>query len=421
MLASYGPGASTTSKRSSPGRCPLTYVAVPEALKRWPGLPNLRVFQMGWPVDEDYGDRCHFRCYQGGHHLPEVIARMARLEEAVRGATHDPIGANEVLSYIGNVMASRISSSRNLVGPSFTMASDATSGPRALEVAELLLDRCGLPSGWLHVVTGPGRPTGVALVDHEDVAMITFTGSPEVGWGIRATAARKKVSLELVNNSPVIVHADGDGEAAAAAIARAGYAHAGQLCVSVQRVLVHRRIAGAFTEALVAAVDRLVVGDPTDEATDVSAVIDEASRDRVLAWIQEAVDAGAGVAAGGKVTEAGVLLPTVLVDVTPDLRVCRDEVFGPVVAVQVYDDLDEAFALANDTRYGLHAGLYTADLGLARRAMQELEFGGVIVNDVPTWRADHMPYGGVRDSGNTREGPLYTYREMTDVRSVVLA
>jgi acyl-CoA reductase-like NAD-dependent aldehyde dehydrogenase len=290
-----------------------------------------------------------------------------------------------------------------------------------IKLAELLLDRCGLPAGYLHVVTGSGSEVGAALVEHDDVAMITFTGSPEVGWGIRAQAPRKKVSLELGNNAPVIIQPDGDWRTAATKIAAAGTAHAGQSCISVQRVLVHERIAEDFTAALAEAVDALVVGDPLDDATQVSALIDRENRERVKSWIDDAVGDGARVVAGGEVGGDGVLEPTVLVDVEPDMKVCSQEVFGPVLGVQTYADVEEAFALANDTRYGLHAGIFTAELAVAKRAIEVLDFGGVIVNDVPTWRADQMPYGGLRDSGNTREGPAYAVHEMTEIRSAVIS
>ncbi len=290
-----------------------------------------------------------------------------------------------------------------------------------LKLAELLLDRCGLPAGWLHTVTGEGKEVGAALVEHDDVAMITFTGSPEVGWGIRATAARKKVSLELGNNAPIIIEPDGDWRTAAAKVAVAGTSHAGQSCISVQRVLVHEDIAEDFTAELAEAVGKLQVGDPLDEGTQVSSLIDVDNRDRVKSWIDAAVDGGASVAVGGEIGDDGTLAPTVLTGVTPDMQVCRDEVFGPLVAVQPYADVEEAFAVANDTRYGLHAGVFTASLATARRAIEVLDFGGVIVNDVPTWRADQMPYGGLRDSGNTREGPAYTVLEMTEIRTAVIA
>jgi acyl-CoA reductase-like NAD-dependent aldehyde dehydrogenase len=291
----------------------------------------------------------------------------------------------------------------------------------AVALARLLVDECGLPSEFLHVVTGGGSTVGNAIVEHPGVAMITFTGSPEVGWGIRARAPRKRVGLELGNNAPVIIEADSDWETAAKKIRVAGFSHAGQSCISTQRVLVHRSIAEPFTSLLVDEVSTLIVGDPLDEATDVSALISESERDRVRSWIDEAVEQGAAVACGGKLDEAGVLVPTVLTDVTPDMEVCRSEVFGPLVAVAAYGTLDEAITLANDTRYGLQAAIFTNRLGDAMKAFAALDFGGVLVNEVPTWRADQQPYGGLRDSGNTREGPAYAVREMTEIKMVVLS
>lgn len=295
----------------------------------------------------------------------------------------------------------------------------ASSTPlTALLLVDMLLDDCGLPPGWLNIVPCSGRVAN-HLVTHDDVAMITFTGSPEVGWGIRAQAPRKRVSLELGNNAPVIIEPDGDWMGAAAKIKVAGFSHAGQSCISVQRVFVHASIADDFTAALVAGVEQLAVGDPLDDDTDVSALIDRGETERVMQWIGEAVATGAEVRTGGRV-ENGVLVPTVLTGVLPDMSVCNTEVFGPVVGVAVYDDWHEALRLANDTRYGLQAGVFTTNVGKALEAGRVLDFGGVLVNEVPTWRADHMPYGGVRDSGNTREGPPYTVQEMTERRLVVL-
>jgi acyl-CoA reductase-like NAD-dependent aldehyde dehydrogenase len=290
----------------------------------------------------------------------------------------------------------------------------------ALALAVLLLDECGLPPGWLSVVTGSGGVVGDSLVTHEGVAMITFTGSPDVGWAIRARAPRKKVSLELGNNTPVIIEGDGDWRGAAAKLKVAGFSHAGQSCISSQRLYVHRSVYDDFVAALVDEVSSLVVGPPLDEATDVSALISGSETERVTGWIAEAVAAGAKVAVGGDVGDDGVLRPTVLTGVTPAMKVCSAEVFGPVVGVAAYDDLDEAIELANDTRYGLQAGIFTARLDSALAAARRLDFGGVVINEVPTWRADQQPYGGVRDSGNTREGPHYAVREMTEVRLVVM-
>ena len=289
----------------------------------------------------------------------------------------------------------------------------------AIGLAELLLDECGLPEGHLAVVTGSGGTVGNALVDHPDVAMISFTGSPDVGWGIRGRAPRKKVGLELGNNAPVILEPSADLEVAAEKISVAGFSHAGQSCISTQRIYVQDQVATRFLDELVPRVEALKVGDPLDEDTDVSSLISTIERDRVAGWIEEARTGGAEVVTGGTV-DGTTLRPTVLTNVKPDMKVCASEVFGPVVAVQTYTDLDEALRLANDTRYGLQAAIFTADLATALRAASELDFGGVLVNEVPTYRADQMPYGGLRDSGNTREGPHYAVREMTEVRLVIV-
>jgi acyl-CoA reductase-like NAD-dependent aldehyde dehydrogenase len=188
----------------------------------------------------------------------------------------------------------------------------------------------------------------------------------------------------------------------------------------VQRVYVQRSIAERFVDRLTAAFGGLVVGNPFDEATDVSSLIDRDETTRVVECIADAVRDGAQIVIGGSVNSDGVLAPTVLVDVTADMDVCRTEIFGPVVGVQAYDDVNEAMRLANDSRYGLQAGIFTADLDTAMLAARMLDFGGVTVNEVPTWRADQMPYGGLRDSGNTREGPTYAAREMTEERLVII-
>lgn len=291
----------------------------------------------------------------------------------------------------------------------------------SISLARMLIDDCGLPADYLHVVTGGGGTVGNAIVEHDDIALITFTGSPEVGWSIRAKAPRKRVGLELGNNAPLIIEPSGDWRAAAAKVKVAGFSHAGQSCISTQRVLVHRSIAEEFTAALAAAVATIVVGDPLDEATDVSALISTGERDRIEGWIREAAGEGARVVCGGTLDDNGVLVPTVIADVDPTMKVCSQEIFGPVVTVAAYDALDEALALANDTRYGLQAAIFTADIGDALRAARTLDFGGVVINDVPTFRADQQPYGGLRDSGNTREGPAYSIREMTEQRMIIIS
>ena len=290
----------------------------------------------------------------------------------------------------------------------------------SIALAEMLIDECGLPSDWLHVVTGGGSTVGNALVDHPDIALITFTGSPEVGWSIRSRAPRKKVGLELGNNAPIVIEADGDWKTAAAKIRLAGFSHAGQSCISTQRIFVHSSIAADFTRELISQVSTLVVGDPLDEATEVSALISLAERDRVASWIHEATTQGATIACGGTLDENGVLLPTVILNARPEMKVCSREVFGPVVTVTTYDEVGDALEMANDSDFGLQAAIFTSRIDTALQAIKTLDFGGVVVNDVPTFRADQQPYGGLRDSGNTREGPAYSVKEMTEIRMVML-
>jgi acyl-CoA reductase-like NAD-dependent aldehyde dehydrogenase len=288
----------------------------------------------------------------------------------------------------------------------------------ALLLAELETD-AGLPAGWLNVVTGPASEIGDALVEDERVKLITFTGSGPVGWMIRERAPRKKVSLELGNATPVILDIDADLDDAAARLAAHAFSFAGQSCISVQRIYVDRGLYEAFVERFLPRVEALRLGDPADEETDVGPVIDAGSRERILAWIDEARASGAEILTGGAL-EGELIRPTVIGNPSPDLSVSCEEVFGPVCTVTATDSLDEAIALANGTRYGLQAGIFTGRLDTALRAAQELEFGGVTVNEAPTFRADQMPYGGVKDSGNTREGPASAVREMTEDRLVVV-
>jgi acyl-CoA reductase-like NAD-dependent aldehyde dehydrogenase len=287
----------------------------------------------------------------------------------------------------------------------------------ALLLAELELE-AGLPPGWLNVVCGPAGEIGDVLVDDERVRLITFTGSVPIGWKLRERAPRKRVNLELGNATPVIVAADADLEDAAARLAANAFSFAGQSCISVQRIYVERPAYDAFLDAFVPAVDALNVGDPADEATDVGPLIAERERDRVLEWIAEASELGAEIVTGGSL-EDGLLRPTVIANAPPEAKVSCEEVFGPVCTVTAYATLDEALELANATGFGLQAGIFTRDAKAALRAARELEFGGVTVNEAPTFRADQMPYGGVKDSGNTREGPAYAVREMTEERVVV--
>jgi acyl-CoA reductase-like NAD-dependent aldehyde dehydrogenase len=289
-----------------------------------------------------------------------------------------------------------------------------------LNLARILVE-AGVPEGWLSVVPGPGSEVGNALVQHELTRAVAFTGSSEVGWGIRHRSPHKKVTLELGSNAPLIVHADGDWEAAADKAKLHAFSHAGQSCISIQRILVHEDVADAFTERLVRNVEALKVGDPLDPDTDVGPLIASSDRDRVKAWIDEAVASGAELLAGGELVDDGrCLAPTLLGAPPRDSKVWCEEIFGPVATIDRFSDFEAAVGMANDSRFGLQAGVFTRDIGRGIAAAKALEFGAVLINEVPTFRADQQPYGGVKESGNTREGPAYSVMELTEERFVTL-
>jgi acyl-CoA reductase-like NAD-dependent aldehyde dehydrogenase len=285
----------------------------------------------------------------------------------------------------------------------------------ALFLAELEQE-AGLPPGWLNVVSGKASDIGDVLVEDERVKLITFTGSGDVGWNLAERAPRKRVKLELGNATPVIVCCDFPPWTVER-LAQNAFSFAGQSCISVQRLYVLDGAWDEFMREFVPKVEALKVGDPADEETDVGPLIADKDRERVLAWIRES---GGEVLAGGDTTDDGLIRPTVIVDPAPDAKVQREEVFGPVVTVTRTHSLDEAIELANSTRYGLQAAIFTREIPPAVEAAQRLEFGSVLINEAPTFRTDQMPYGGVKASGNTKEGPAWAVREMTEERLVVL-
>ena len=287
----------------------------------------------------------------------------------------------------------------------------------ALLLAELEQE-AGLPGGWLNVVVGKASEIGEVLVEDERVKLITFTGSGDVGWKLQERAPRKRVKLELGNSTPVIVASDADVEGAASKLAANAFSFAGQSCISVQRIYVEGPAFDGFVEAFLPKVEALKVGDPLDDETDVGPVIDDDARERIAAWIEEARSSGAEVLAGGETGE--LLKPTVIAHVGDAEKVSCEEVFGPVVILNRTESVDEASDRANGTRFGLQAGVFTASLDTALRAADRLEFGGVTINEAPTFRSDQMPYGGIKASGNTKEGPAWAVREMTEERLVVI-
>jgi acyl-CoA reductase-like NAD-dependent aldehyde dehydrogenase len=327
------------------------------------------------------------------------------------------VGAISPFNFPLNLVAHKIAPAL-AAGCAVVLKPAAQTPLSALLLAELEHE-AGLPPGWLNVVVGPSAEIGDVLVTDERVRLISFTGSVPVGWGIRERAPKKRVTLELGNSTPVIVAADANLDQAAEKLAANAFSFAGQSCISVQRIYVAREAHDAFLERFLPRVEALKLGDPADEATDVGPVIDEDARERILEWIDEARAGGAEILTGGEL-EGELIRPTVIADAAPDLKVSCEEVFGPVCTVNVYDDLGEAIRLANATPFGLQAGIFTSGLDTALRAAEELEFGGVTVNEAPTFRADQMPYGGVKDSGNTREGPAYAIRELTEERLVVI-
>ena len=275
----------------------------------------------------------------------------------------------------------------------------------------------GVPKGAYNVITGLGPELGMGMVHHDGIAMITFTGSVAIGTQIRAAAGLKKVTLELGNNSAVILEPDSDLRTAVTRTTQGSFGNSGQVCISVQRVYAHESVFDSFLEQLKASTEKLKLGHPLEESTDVSSLIDEAAAVRVKGWIDEAVASGARLVTGGERKRA-TITPAILANVPPQARMSCQEVFGPVVAVYPYRNLDEAIAQVNNTPYGLQAGIFTNDLARAFNAARKLRFGGVLINDIPMFRADHMPYGGMKNSGLGREGPRYAIEEMTETKII---
>ena len=285
-------------------------------------------------------------------------------------------------------------------------------------VSSLLLGRIVLEAGWPEdgiAVLPCTTDTASPLVEDDRIKLLTFTGSPAVGWALKARAGRKRVTLELGGNAAVIVHDDADVAYAAERVAWGGFAYSGQTCISVQRVLVHDRVYEEFAAELVRRVEALKVGDPLDEETDVGPLIDGANADRVEEWLGEARAAGATVLTGGE-REGNLWRPTVLAGAGEELRVSCEEAFAPLVALTRYDDVHEAIAAAGRSEFGLQAGIFTNDLRVVDDAFDRIDVGGLMVNDVSTFRIDHMPYGGVKSSGLGREGLRYAIEEMTELK-----
>jgi acyl-CoA reductase-like NAD-dependent aldehyde dehydrogenase len=290
--------------------------------------------------------------------------------------------------------------------------------PLTVKLLAEIVNAAGLPAGGFEVVTGDAD-VGTWLTTDPRVAMISFTGSPGVAHHITRTAGLRRVVLELGGNAATIIDADANIDHAVTRTVMGSFAHSGQVCISVQRLYIHRQRYAEFRSKFLAATERLIVGDPLAENTDIGPLINDAAADRIQQWVEAARAQGATVAIGG--TRAGrVFMPTVLEDVQEDMQVMCAEAFGPLVNFIAFDDFEEALAAADRSAFGLQAGVYTANLNHAMRAVERLNVGGVIINDVPTLRIDNMPYGGNRDSGIGREGPRFAIEEMTTLKMVII-
>jgi acyl-CoA reductase-like NAD-dependent aldehyde dehydrogenase len=344
--------------------------------------------------------------------LPGNEGRTAHIRRVPLG----PIAGITPFNFPLNLVAHKVAPALAAGNP--IVLRPASQTPLAsLKLAEIVLE-AGWPADGIAVVpcsTEVARP----LVEDDRIKLLTFTGSPEVGWGLKSRAGRKRVTLELGGNAAVIVNADADVDYAAERIAWGGFVYAGQTCISVQRVYVHEAVYEDFVRKLLARVAALRVGDPLDEDTDVGPLIDLAAAERVEEWIEEAVAKGAKVLAGG--ARSGALWePTVLAGLQENMRVSCEEVFAPVVGLTPFADVRAAIDAAGRSRFGLQAGLFTNDMRVVEEAFDRLDVGGIMVNDVSTFRIDHMPYGGVKSSGLGREGLRYAIEEMTELKLLTL-
>jgi glyceraldehyde-3-phosphate dehydrogenase (NADP+) len=340
--------------------------------------------------------------------LPGNEGRVAHIQRVPIG----PVLGITPFNFPLNLVAHKVAPSLAAGNP--IIIRPATQTPvSSFKLAEVVLE-AGWPEGGIAVVPSKTSDAGL-LVEDDRLKVLTFTGSPAVGWALKKRAGRKFVTLELGGNAGSIVHSDADYAYAAKRVAWGGFSYAGQSCISVQRVYAHSDIYEGFVDEFIPHVKALKVGDPLDEATDVGPLIDHGAAERVVAWVKEAKAAGAEILTGGE-HDGNLLQPTVLASVEEDMRVSCEEVFGPVVNLYRYTDVMQAIRNVDSSEFGLQAGLFTNDWNIVQNAFDEIEVGGLMVNDVSTFRIDHMPYGGVKQSGTGREGLRYAIEEMTEMK-----
>lgn len=350
-----------------------------------------------------------------------AMDNMAGNEARVGIILREPVGVVAAVTPFNfplNLVAHKLAPA--IAGGNTVVLKPSSQTPISSYKLAALMQRAGLPEGAL-ILTPCRGSKGNALVRDKRIAVLTFTGSQEVGWRLRGEVhPGVRVILELGGNAGIVVHEDANLEAAVKASCRGGYAHAGQICISVQRVYVHEKIYDDFVAKFAEMVKALKVGDPMDEGTEVGPLIDEGSVDKTMEWVDEAVKSGARLMAGGKKRGNNILEPVLLADTDPKMSVVCQEVFGPVVSLMKYDTIDNAIKAMNDSVYGLQAGVFTANVDVAFKLARGIDAGGVIVNDAPTFRADHMPYGGRKESGLGLEGVRYALTEMTQPKFICL-
>jgi acyl-CoA reductase-like NAD-dependent aldehyde dehydrogenase len=353
----------------------------------------------------------------GGEYLPLDLQEFtAGRWGIVRRYPVGPIAAITPFNFPLNLVAHKVAPA--IASGCTVVLKPAPQTPFSAFLLAELIHEAGWPAGALNVV--PTTNEDAALIVSDDrLKMLSFTGSSAVGWKLKATAGKKKVTLELGGNAAVAIHSDADLEFAAERCAVAGFSYAGQSCISVQRILVHRPAFDSFLQKFIERTKKLKTGDPLDESTDIGPLIRASDAERASNWIQEAVSAGAKILLGGG-RKGSVIEPTILTNTRAEMKVNCEEVFAPVKTVEPYDDFADALGRINASPYGLQAGLFTNDARLIFRAYDALEVGGLIVGDVPTFRIDHMPYGGVKDSGLGREGLRYAIEEMTEPRLLAM-
>ncbi len=353
----------------------------------------------------------------GGEYLPlDISARSAGYEGLVRRFALGPCSFITPFNFPLNLVAHKVAPAI-AVGCPWVLKPASRTPVGALLLAEILAET-DWPRAAFSILPCP-RAHADRFVTDERLKLLSFTGSADVGWQLKSRAGKKRVALELGGNAACIVDADTDLDFAADRITLGAFYQSGQSCISVQRVIAHRAVYAALKSKLVECAAKLKAGDPLEEDTFLGPLISESEAVRVESWVNQAIDAGATLACGGR-RDGSIFSATYLENVAREQRVNCDEVFGPVATLQPFDDFEEAIGIANDTRYGLQAGVFTRNIEHAFRAYNELEVGGVVVNDVPSWRADHMPYGGVKDSGLGREGIRFAMEEMTELKLLVL-